>query len=94
MRLNSKTVIAEERRNSVSGEIANRKDDVSLEVRGIPGGAQDQSSMEKAQLRDEQFQVLMRTFESLDPARPNPWTSGSTGNMCSLCFQSVGIGFR
>lgn len=78
MRRYSEIVIAEERRNSISGEIANSKDYVSLEVRGIPGGAQDQSSMEKAELRDEQFQVLMKIFESLDPARPNPWTFGGT----------------
>lgn len=53
-------------------ETDNRKDDVSLEVWEIPGGAQDQSSMEKAEPKDEQFQVLMRTFESLDPSQLNP----------------------
>lgn len=68
MRLNSEIVTAKERRNSVSNEIANRKDDVSLEIWGIPGGAQDQPSTEKAEARNEQFQVLMRTFESLNPA--------------------------
>ena len=33
---------------------------------------ESESSMEKEEPRDEELQVLMRTSESLDLARPNP----------------------
>ena len=53
---------------------------------------ESESSMEKEEPRDEQFQVLMRTSESLDPARPNPWTFRGTQTMCFLCFKSIETG--
>lgn len=33
-----------------------------------------ESSLEKADPRGEQFQILLRISEVLGPARPNPWT--------------------
>lgn len=47
MKLNSEIADAEERRSSISADIANRGDEVSLEVLGAPCGAQVQIQPEE-----------------------------------------------
>lgn len=67
MRCYSEIVIAGERRNSISGEIANRKDDESLEVQGIPGGAQTNPAWKK----QNQGMSNSKSYENI-------WVTGSS----------------